>query len=312
MGTAATPERTRLGVTAGVSAYTLWGLTTLYWPLMDPAGAVEVLAHRIVGSFVVLIGAILLSRRWRTLTALVRNPRALGISVLAGAVISVNWGLFIWSVEHDHVVDASLGYYINPLVSVALGVLVLRESLDNWRRGAVAIAAAGVVWLTIDHGSPPWISLTLACSFGTYGLLKKVGRLPALESQGIETMGMVLPALGFLVWLAATGDSTFVSGGLGDSLLLASTGIATVVPLLLFGLAAARIPLSLVGMLQYLTPTLQLLIGITVLDESVDGTQLIGFAMVWAALVVLSIGALRSNRLRREAAENTVVTAAAH
>lgn len=282
-----------MGIVAGVGAYTLWGLLTLYWALLDSAGAVEVLAHRIVWALLVVVVVLLLRRRWTWVRSLARQPRALAALAVAGVLISVNWGIFIWAVTHQHVVEVSLGYYITPLASVVLGVVVLRERLDGPRWTAVGIAAAGVAWLTVDYGSPPWVSIALACSFGLYALLKKLATVSAVESLAVETTVMFLPALGYLMWLDATGGSTFGTGSAGTDWLLVASGPATAVPLLLFGAAAARIPLSTVGMLQYLAPTVQLLIGVAVLGEAVDRGQLVGFALVWAALVLLSVATLR-------------------
>ncbi|MQA16173.1 MAG: EamA family transporter RarD [Pseudonocardiaceae bacterium] len=310
-GCAARPVLTRqaptagaVGVGAGAGAYALWGLLTLYWPLLAPAAAVEILAHRIVWALLVVSAALLIRRRWGWLRSLLRQPRALAALAAAAVAISINWGLFIWAVTHRHVVEASLGYYINPLVSVLLGVLVLRERLDGMRWAAVGLAAAGVAWLTIDYGAPPWISLTLAFSFGTYGLLKKLATVGALESLAVETAIVSVPALGYLLWLGPAG--AFGSAGPGTDLLLASSGLATAVPLLLFGMAAARIPLSTVGMLQYLTPTLQLLIGVFVFAEPVDAREMVGFALVWAALLLLSTATLHRRRAARQAVPEAV------
>lgn len=289
-----------VGVGAGAGAYALWGLLTLYWPLLEPAGAVEILAHRLVWALVVVVVALAIRRRWGWLRLLLRQPRALAALAAAGVAISINWGMFIWAVTNRHVVEASLGYYINPLVSVVLGVLVLRERLDRMRWIAVGLAAAGVLWLTVDFGSPPWISLTLAFSFGTYGLLKKLATVSSLESMAVETAVVFVPALAYLVWLGPSG--AFGSAGLGTDMLLVSTGLATALPLLLFGMAAARIPLSTVGLLQYITPTLQLLIGVVLFGEPLDGGKLVGFALVWAALLLLSFATVRGLRAARRAA----------
>lgn len=282
------------GIAAGVGAYSLWGVLTLYWALLAAAGAVEILAHRVVWAMALVGIALVLRRRWAWARELLRHPRALAALALAAVLISVNWGLFIWAATNGHVVDASLGYYINPLVSVLLGVVVLRERLDRVRWAAVALAALGVGWLTVEHGAPPWVSLALAFSFGGYGLLKKLATVSPLESLGVETAVLFLPALGYLIWLGASGGAAFGVGDPRIDLLLIASGLATAVPLVLFGAAAARIPLSTVGMLQYLTPTLQLLIGVLVLGERVSAGQLVGFVLVWAALVLLTIGLLCS------------------
>lgn len=294
---------------AGAGAYALWGLLTLYWPLLEPAGALEILAHRLVWALVVVAVALAIRGRWGWLRSLLRQPRALAALAAAGVVISINWGMFIWAVTHRHVVEASLGYYINPLVSVLLGVVVLRERLDGMRWAAVGLAAVGVVWLTVDYGAPPWVSLTLAFSFGSYGLLKKFATVGSLESVAVETAVVFLPALGYLLWLGSSG--AFGSVDLGTDVLLASTGLATATPLLLFSMAAARIPLSTVGLLQYITPTLQLLIGVVLFGEPLDGGKLVGFVLVWAALLLLSFATVRSLRAARRAAPEDAAVAAA-
>lgn len=237
-----------------------------------------------------------LRRQWAWLRPLLRSPRALLGLTAASLLISMNWGLFIWAVTNQHVVETSLGYYINPLVSVLLAVIVLRERLDRLRWAAVALAALGVGWLTVGYGAPPWISLGLAFTFAGYGLLKKLATLSPLESLAVETAIMFLPALAYLVWLGAAGQGSFGTGGPGQDLLLASAGLATALPLLLFGAAAVRVPLSTLGMLQYVAPTLQLVIGVFVLGERVVASQLLGFGLVWAALVLLSLAMLRGQR----------------
>lgn len=305
------PDRSEaVGIAAGASAYTLWGLLTLYWPLLRGAGVIEVLAHRVVWALAVLLVVLAVRRRWGWLRELAARPRALAVLSVAAVLISVNWALFIWAATHRHVLEASLGYYVNPLVSVLLGVVVLRERLDGLRWVAVGLAALGVIWLTVDYGSPPWLSLGMAFSFAGYGLLKKLADVGPLESLGVETAVLFLPALLFLVWLAHTGQGVFFAGGPtadpARDLLLVGAGLATAVPLLFFGAAAVRIPLSTVGMLQYLTPTLQLLIGVFVLHEPLHLSQLVGFAFVWAALVALTAAMLR----RRNAVATPVVNEA--
>ncbi len=288
-----TPSSGAVGVAAGVGAYALWGLLTLYWARLSAVGWLEILAHRIVWALLVVVAILAVRRRWGWVRHLARRPRALAALAAAGVLITANWALFIWAVTHQHVVEASLGYYINPLVSVVLGVVVLGERLDGLRWAAVGLAAAGVAWLTADYGAPPWISLALAFSFGTYGLLKKLATVTALESLAVETAVVFIPALGYLAWVTADGGGAFGTVGLPTDLLLVASGLVTAVPLLLFGAAAARIPLSTVGLLQYLTPTVQLLIGVYLLGEAVDGVQLVGFTLVWAALVVLSAATVR-------------------
>lgn len=286
---------------AGVGAYVLWGLLPLYWKLLARAGAVEVVSHRIVWSAVLLIGGLALARRTGWLRAL--GLRRLRWLALAAGLIGVNWGVYIWAVNSAHVVQASLGYFTTPLVSVCLGVLVLGERLRQAQWVALGVAVVAVAVLTIDYGKPPLIALTLAASFGTYGLAKKKASMPAFESLSVETGLLFLPAAGYLVWLGGTGQGTFGTGGVTHSLLLAASGLVTAGPLLLFGYSAVRIPLSTLGLLQYLTPTLQLLIGVLVDHEPMPAARWVGFGLVWLALVVLSadtaLGARRRSALSR-------------
>jgi chloramphenicol-sensitive protein RarD len=220
---------------------------------------------------------------------------------LASVLITVNWGTYIYGVNSEHVVETSLGYFINPLVTVALAVTFLRERLRRAQWAAVAIAALAVAVLTVDYGRPPYIALTLACSFGLYGLVKKRVGVDGAESLAVETAFLVFPALGYLIWLGATGDGTFTSHGAGHAMLLAGGGIATAVPLILFGVAAIRVPLTTIGLLQYLAPVLQFVIGVLVYGESMPLSRLAGFALVWVALVIFTVDAVRSLRapLRR-------------
>ena len=274
----------------------MWGLLALYWPLLAGTAALEILAHRVVWTLVVVALALTLRHRWRWLVELLATPRALLVLVAAALLISVNWWLYIWAVTHRHVVEASLGYYINPLVSVLLAVVVLGERLDLLRWCAVGLAALGVTWLTLGYGQPPWISLVLAFSFAGYGLLKKLATVGSLESVGVETAVLAGPALVYLGWLATGDRGAFLTGEPGRDVLLAGAGLVTAAPLLLFATAATRIPLSTLGLLQYLNPTLQLLIGVFLLGETVDAGQLAGFALVWMALILLSVAILRDRQ----------------
>ncbi|MEU6664692.1 EamA family transporter RarD [Streptomyces sp. NPDC046727] len=286
----------RIGLLNGFAAYGMWGLVPLFWPLLKPAGAAEILAHRMVWSLVFVAVALLFVRRWAWAGELLRQPRRLGLVALAAGVITVNWGVYIWAVNAGHVVEASLGYFINPLVTIAMGVLILKERLRPVQWAAVAIGFAAVVVLTVGYGRPPWISLCLAFSFATYGLVKKKVALGGVESLAAETAIQFLPALGYLLWLTAHGDATFVSEGTGHAALLASTGIVTALPLVCFGAAAIRVPLSTLGLLQYLAPLFQFLLGILYFHESMPPERWAGFALVWLALILLTGDALRSAR----------------
>ncbi|MGW7386971.1 EamA family transporter RarD [Streptomyces sp. NPDC054794] len=272
----------------------MWGLVPMFWPLLKPAGSVEILAHRMVWSLVFVAVALVVVRRWAWAGELLRQPRRLALIALAAAVITVNWGVYIWSVNAGHVVEASLGYFINPLVTVTMGVLILKERLRPTQWAAVGVGFAAVVVLTIGYGRPPWISLCLAFSFATYGLVKKKVNLGGIESLAAETAIQFLPALGYLLWLSAQGESTFGTGGAGHAALLASTGVVTALPLVCFGAAAIRVPLSTLGLLQYLAPVFQFLIGILYFHEAMPPERWAGFALVWLALALLTGDALRT------------------
>ena len=302
----------RRGVAYGVACYFLWGLFPLYWPLLEPAGAVEIAAHRIVWSLVFVLGLLAIRRSWSWARPLLRDPASMVRMGLAAALIGGNWCIYIWGVNNEHVVETSLGYFINPVVTVMIGVLVLQERLRPLQWAAVGLGAIAVVVLTVDYGRPPWIALGLAFSFAAYGLLKKqVGaRVGAVQSLTVETAVLFLPALGWLVLLESRGDGQLGHSGMGHGLLLASAGIATAVPLLFFAAAARRVPLSLLGMLQYLAPVLQFLTGVLLYREPMPASRLAGFALVWAALVVLSADGLRNRaRVRRAALRPEAVDA---
>ncbi|UXY29233.1 EamA family transporter RarD [Streptomyces sp. HUAS TT20] len=286
----------RTGLLNGFAAYGMWGLVPLFWPLLKPAGPVEILAHRMVWSLAFVAVALVFVRRWAWAGELLRQPRRLALVALAAAVITVNWGVYIWAVNAGHVVEASLGYFINPLVTIAMGVLLLKERLRPVQWVAVGVGFAAVLVLTIGYGQPPWISLCLAFSFATYGLVKKKVNLGGIESLAAETAIQFLPALGYLLWLTAHGDSTFGTGSTGHSALLASTGIVTALPLVCFGAAAIRVPLSTLGLLQYLAPVFQFLLGILYFHEAMPPERWAGFALVWLALSLLTWDALRTAR----------------
>ncbi|CAM5594793.1 EamA family transporter RarD [Streptomyces tanashiensis] len=283
----------RAGLLYGIGAYGMWGLVPLFWPLLKPAGAIEILAHRMVWSLAFVGIALLALRRWGWIPELVRDPRRLGLITVAAAVITVNWGLYIWSVNTGHVVEASLGYFINPLVTIALGVLVLKERLRPAQWAAVGVGFSAVLVLAVGYGQPPWISLTLAFSFAVYGLVKKKVNIGGLESLAAETAVQFLPALGYLVWLGTQGDLAFGSHGAGHTALLAATGIVTAAPLVCFGAAAIRVPLSTLGLLQYLAPTFQFLLGVVYFHEEMPPERWAGFSLVWLALTILTWDALQ-------------------
>jgi chloramphenicol-sensitive protein RarD len=280
----------------GVVAYAIWGLFPLYWPLLKPSSAEEILAHRIGWSLLVCLVLLALVRGGARIRALLGEPRRALALVAAAVLIAVNWYVYIWAVNHGHVVESSLGYFVNPLVAVLLGVVVLGERLRRLQWAAVGVSVVAVLVLTLDYGRPPWIAVVLACSFGTYGLLKKIAGMPAVEGLTVETLVLFLPALGYLGWLQADGAGTFGSAGAGHALLLASSGVITAIPLLCFAGAANRLPLTTLGLLQYLTPVLQFVCGLTVFHETMPPARWAGFALVWVALAVFTVEAVRHQR----------------
>ncbi|GAA1442832.1 EamA family transporter RarD [Mycobacterium cookii] len=289
------PE-SRRGLILGALAYTLWGTFPLYWTLLEPGGAVEILAHRIVWSLLTMVLILVLWHRVDQLKALLRDRRKLLLISGAAVVISVNWGGYIWGVNNGRVLETSLGYFINPLVTVLMGVLVLGERLRRLQWVAMGIAFVAVVVLTVDYGRPPWVALVLAFSFGTYGLLKKQAGVGAVESITLETLVLAPIAMAYVAWLVATSSSNFGSHGLGHALLFTTTGIITAIPLMLFGAAAIRVSMVSLGLLQYLAPTIQFALGILVFEEAMPASRWIGFGLVWVALAMFTVEALNHRR----------------
>jgi chloramphenicol-sensitive protein RarD len=286
----------RRGALYGASAYLLWGLFPLYWPLLEPAGAVEVLAHRVLWSLVVVVLLLAVLRRLSVLRPLLADRGRLVRLALAAVVIAVNWGTYIYGVSSGQVVETSLGYFINPIVTVLLGVVVLHERLRPVQWTALGAAAVAVLVLTVENGSPPWIALVLAFSFGAYGLLKKTAGVGAVEGLAVETAVLFPVAALYVAVLGATGAGTFGTEGAGQASLLALSGLVTAIPLLLFGAAASRVQLTTLGLLQYLAPTLQFLLGITLFDEPLPVVKLVGFVLVWFALALFTADLLRARR----------------
>jgi chloramphenicol-sensitive protein RarD len=299
----------RRGYLFGFLAFAAWGFFPLYFKLLRAAGPIEILAHRVVWSAVFVAVLLAGARNWRFLAALARRPRTLSGIALAAALIAVNWATYIYGVNSDHVVETSLGYFINPLVTVLLGVVVLRERLRTAQWAAVGVGTVAVAVLAVDYGRLPWIALTLACTFGLYGLTKKRLGLPAVEGLFVESAALALPALAYLGWLEARHTAAFGHAWWGLTALLVLSGAVTAVPLLLFAGAANRIPLSGLGLLQYLTPTLQLGCGVLVFHEPMPPGRLAGFALVWAALAVFTWDGVR--QVRRQRTDDLAATAAA-
>ncbi|ABY33455.1 MAG TPA: EamA family transporter RarD [Chloroflexus aurantiacus] len=282
-----TNKTTLQGISAAIAAYALWGLLPVYWKALNGASATEILAHRMIWSLLFLLGVLAIRRQWEWITV-IRQQRRLRLTYLASAILlAANWGIYVWAVQINRVVEASLGYFINPLVSIALGVLVLRERLRPAQWLAIGIAAAGVAWLTYSAGALPWIALALALSFGLYGLLRKQTPLGSFEALTVETLWMFPPALLWLSWLAGANGGIHHDTGLW--MLLISTGVVTAAPLLFFGAATRRIPLTTIGILQYLAPTLQLVLGVLVYGEPFSTAQLIGFGAIWTALAIYTL-----------------------
>ncbi len=287
------------GLAAGLGAYLLWGAMPLYFPLLLPAGPVEIIAHRVVWSLAFCLAILAVTRSWTPFRAALRSPRALRILAAAAALVAVNWLVYVYAVLTGHVVDAALGYFVNPIVTVLLAVFVLGERLRAPQWAAVALGSLAVVVIALGYGRVPWIALSLAASFGLYGLAKnRVGpTVPAVAGLTVETLVLLPAAGGYLIWLDITGTGTFLATGAPHALALASAGVVTATPLLLFSAAARRIPLSLLGLIQYLTPTIQFLIGVVVLHEQMPPARWAGFALVWLALAVLTLDGVRRARI---------------
>ncbi|WP_300007329.1 EamA family transporter RarD [Pseudonocardia sp.] len=285
------------GVAAAIGAYSMWGLFPAFWPLLAPAAPIEVLAHRIAWTAVLMAAVLSLARGWGELRRLA--PRGWAMVTAAGLLITVNWGLYIYAVFTGQVVEAALGYFISPLVSVLLGVLVLRERLRPAQWTAVAVATVAVVVIAVESGRPPWLALVLAGSFGLYGLIKSTVPLTATASLTAEGLVLGPLALGVIGVFELTGTGTMSGFGIGHLLLLIAAGPVTALPLLLYGAAARRVPLSTIGILMYLNPTLQFLWGVLVVGEEMAPTRWIGFVLVWVALVIFTADLVRAARTAR-------------
>ncbi|HZM84061.1 MAG TPA: EamA family transporter RarD [Candidatus Limnocylindrales bacterium] len=296
----------RLGYLYGLGAYVLWGFFPAYFKLLRPTGPMEILAHRILWSCVFMVIVLTVIRRWSHIRALLRRPAAIAGIALAAVLIGFNWGTYIWAVNVDRVVETALGYFINPLVVIVLGVLVLGERLRSGQWVAVAIGTIAVVVLAVDYGQPPWVALILAISFGFYGLTKKRLNLPAADGLLVESAVLAVPALVTLGFLTAAGSGTFAQLGLGHALLIAASGAITAVPLLFFAGAANRIPLVSIGMLQYVGPTIQFILGVYAFHEPMPTARWLGFGLVWLALAVFTWDGLRQARRVSQAAAMSV------
>jgi chloramphenicol-sensitive protein RarD len=277
------------GIWYAIGAYTLWGLFPLYWKLLHNVPALQLISHRIIWSFLALISIIFFIRQWTSFRSSVFAWSVLRVYCLAAVLIGINWLTYVWAVNACHIVETSLGYFINPLLSVSMGVFFLHEHLRPRQWISIGLAAAGVLFLAIIHGSIPWIALTLAFSFAFYGLVKKIAPLGSLHGLTLETGILLVPALFFLYISDVNGTGAFLHTGTTADILLAGAGIVTTIPLLMFASATRRIPLSLIGILQYISPTLQFLIGVFLYHESFTFIQFIGYAIVWLALILFGL-----------------------
>jgi chloramphenicol-sensitive protein RarD len=284
------------GMWYAVSAYVAWGLLPVYWKWLQQVPAPQLLSHRVLWSCVMLCGAILLLRQGAPFRAAARSPGVLRVYAVAALLIGINWLTYVWAVNAGFIVETSLGYFINPLINVLLGVVFLRERLRVWQWVPVVLALTGVLYLTLIYGSLPWIALTLACTFGLYGLVKKIAPLGSVGGLTLETGLLLVPALLYLFYTERAGQGAFLHLGTATDALLIGAGLVTTVPLLMFAAAARRIPLSLVGILQYIAPTLQFLVGVLVYKEPFTSSQFIGFGLVWTALIIFGIESVFAHR----------------
>ena len=288
-------SKNKLGLLFGVSAYSLWGAFPLYWPLLEPASPLEIVSHRAVWTLVFCFIVLAATKALKTTLVTLKRPTVAIKLFLTSLLISINWLVYIWATNNEHVVEASLGYYINPLIIIGFGVIFLKEKMRPLQWAAVSIATFGVLVLTFDYGRLPWIALALAVSWGSYGLIKKQLGLGALEGLAIETFISSFFYLAYLVYLGDQGTGQFGQSW-GLTILLISAGAVTAIPLLLFNGSTNRLPFTTIGLLQYITPTLQFSIGVWVLNEDMPTARWIGFLIIWAALVTLAIDLIRSSR----------------
>ncbi len=286
----------RLGVLAALAAFGMWGIIPVYIKAVAHVPAPELLAHRTFWSVILLLVLIVLGRRWRALRAALAEPRAWLLLAVSTSLLALNWLVFIWAITDGRVLETSLGYYINPLVNVLLGVMVLRERLNLWQGLAVALATIGVLNLTVQLGSFPWVSLTLAASFGIYGLIRKTIRLNSIDGLFVETALITPLALGYLIFLAATGAGAMGAGDRATDILLLLSGVVTALPLLAFASAARRLQYTTVGFFQYIAPTGHFLLAVFVYGEAFTGAHLITFGLIWAALAIFTADSLRAMR----------------
>ena len=284
------------GIWYAVGAYVIWGLFPAYWRFLQDVPALQLIGHRIAWSFLLLLAALLALKRSRSFSLEAFRWTRIRSHAVAALLLGANWLIFVWAVNAGYIVEASLGYFINPLFSVFLGVIFFRERLRSWQWVPVFLAAIGVLYLTFVYGRVPWIALSLAGTFGLYGMSKKKAALGSFYGLTLETGILFLPALGYLLWVEHTGEGAFLHASMLENALMVGAGAVTVLPLLLFSMAARRIPLSLIGILQYIGPTLQFLLGVLVYHEPFSAQKLIGFGIVWLALLLFVLEGILSRR----------------
>jgi chloramphenicol-sensitive protein RarD len=285
------------GIWYAVGAYFIWGLFPIYWKQLHNVPALQLLGHRIVWSFLLLIGVVFVTRQWQSFRTESGNRRVLGVYSIAALLIGVNWLTYVWAVNAGYIVETSLGYFVNPLLSVLLGVIFLRERLRPLQWLPVILAALGVAYLTAIYGRLPWIALTLAFTFGLYGLVKKIAPLGSLYGLTLETGILFLLALMYLIFIGVTGAGAFLNDGIRTDVLLIGAGVVTAVPLLLFASAAKRIPLTMIGIIQFIAPTIQFMLGVLVYKEPFNHEQLIGYSIVWLALIIFWLEGFYASRM---------------
>lgn len=286
----------RTGIINATLAFLCWGLFPLYFHALHAVPPGQILAHRVLWSLLFLAIVLTVRRQWAWLPAVLRQPRVIASFAASAFLLSANWLVYIWAVNNGHVIEASLGYFINPLVNIMFGYLLLKERLRGGQWAAIAIAALGVAWLTWQAGSVPYIALILASTFGAYGLMRKTAKLGALEGLSFETMALFPLALGYVLWLSLHGANSFVNGDASTRWLLVAAGPITAIPLLLFASGARKIPLAVLGMLQYISPTIQFLLGVWLFHEAFTADRLVGFVLIWSALALYAAEGLWRTR----------------
>lgn len=297
--------KNNLGLIYAVAAYTWWGFIPIFWKQLDHVGSAEIVMHRMVWCCFLVIGLIVLMKQWRQFLVLFSQPKILLRLFMASSLVSINWGVFIWAVNNGHLVETSMGYFINPLISVLLGVVFFSERLRKGQLFALSIAMLGVLYLIIAYGTIPWISLTLAITFALYGVAKKSISVPATHGMAVETLFFVIPALVYLTYMQSNGTGQFTDSGFNAGMLILG-GLFTLIPLLLFAAAAKRVTMTVLGMTQYIGPSLQLLIGVFLYGEAFGVDRMISFGLIWLALAVYSVDQIRHQRMTRRLKKNAV------